>query len=154
MFSRRLPLLLVAATSLALPPSAPAAVVYFPPALGGFEYKACFEKLPNTGVIAGEGIYVNSYVASGQASNMTMGSRLDNYFCLVGDPRHYGNVHVFVNVFTFSAGVLGPQIASYDVFMQTLLPKCVANVRDGAFVRGAITKRDYRSRTVPEHFAK
>ena len=38
--------------------------------------------------------------------------------------------------------------------MQTLLPKCIANVRDGVFVRGAITKRDNPSRTVPEHFAK
>lgn len=38
--------------------------------------------------------------------------------------------------------------------LRTLLPKCVANVRSGAFVRGAIPKRDYPIRTVPEHFAK
>jgi uncharacterized protein YndB with AHSA1/START domain len=38
--------------------------------------------------------------------------------------------------------------------MGTLLPKCVANVRDDAFVRGAIVRRDHAARTVPEHFAR
>jgi large repetitive protein len=124
MFVRSLPLL--AFLTLLVPASAAnAAAIAFPPAIGGFEYQACFEKLPNTGVIAGEGIYVNSYVANGQASNMTMGSRPDNYHCLVGDPRHYGNVHFTVNFFTFAGGALGPQIASYEVVMQTLLPKFI-----------------------------
>jgi hypothetical protein len=113
------------ALSLLAPASPAAAVVAFPPAIGGFEYQACLPKLPNTGVIAGEGIYVNSYVANGQASNMTMGSRPDNHHCLVGDPRHYGNVHFSVNVFTFAGGVLGPQIAAYEIVMQTLLPKFI-----------------------------
>jgi large repetitive protein len=125
MVFRRLPLLLVAAMFLALPPCAPAAAVSLPPAIGGFDYKGCLERLPNTGVLAGDGFYVNSYVANGQAANMTMGGRLDNYYCLVGDPRHYGNVRFTVNVFTFAGGVLGAQLASYDVFMQTLLPKFI-----------------------------
>jgi hypothetical protein len=110
---------------LALPAAANGAVVAFPPAIGGFEYQSCLEKLPNTGVIAGEGIYVNSYVANGQASNMTMGSRPDNYFCLVGSPNHFGNVRFTVNVFTFAGGVLGHEITWYEVFMQTLLPKFI-----------------------------
>jgi Putative Ig domain len=97
----------------------------FPPAIGGFDYKACFDQLPNTGVVDREGFYRNSYVASGQASNMTMGSRLDNYFCLVGSPNHYGNVSFVVNVFTMYGEALGEQINAYEVSMQTLLPKFI-----------------------------
>jgi hypothetical protein len=97
----------------------------FPPAIGGFDYKACFDRLPNTGVVDREGFYRNSYVASGQASNMTMGSRLDNYFCLVGSPNHYGNVTFVVNVFTMNGEALGEQLTAYAVSMQTLLPKFI-----------------------------
>ncbi|HSA55789.1 MAG TPA: SRPBCC domain-containing protein [Gemmatimonadaceae bacterium] len=42
----------------------------------------------------------------------------------------------------------------WNRMLRTLLPKVAANVRDGAFTRGAITKRDHPIRTVPEHFAK
>ncbi len=38
--------------------------------------------------------------------------------------------------------------------MKTLLPKVLGQVRDGAFVPGAITKRDYKTKTVPEGYAK
>jgi uncharacterized protein YndB with AHSA1/START domain len=38
--------------------------------------------------------------------------------------------------------------------LRTLLPKVVRHVREGRFHPGAITKRDYRIRTVPDHFAK
>ncbi len=39
--------------------------------------------------------------------------------------------------------------------LKTLLPKVLANVSDdGSFTPGAITKRDYGTKTVPDHFAK
>lgn len=39
--------------------------------------------------------------------------------------------------------------------LKTLLPKVLANVgEDGTFTPGAITKRDYGTKTVPDHFAK
>lgn len=38
--------------------------------------------------------------------------------------------------------------------MKTLLPKVVRNVRDGRFVPGAIKRRDFGTKTVPEGFAK
>ncbi len=38
--------------------------------------------------------------------------------------------------------------------MKTLLPKVLANVSDGEFTPGAITKRDYGTSTVPEGYAK
>jgi uncharacterized protein YndB with AHSA1/START domain len=38
--------------------------------------------------------------------------------------------------------------------LHTLLPKVVANVRDGRFVAGAITRRDYGVKTVPEGYAR
>jgi hypothetical protein len=104
-----------------------ARAIVFPPAIAGFAYRACLERLPNTGVIAGEGIYVNSYVANGQASNMTMGGRADNYHCLVGSPTHYGNVRFTVNVFAMSGGVLAAPLASYVVEMQTLFPKFIVD---------------------------
>ncbi len=38
--------------------------------------------------------------------------------------------------------------------LKTLLPKVLGNVGADGFVPGAITKRDYKSTTVPDHFAK
>jgi len=39
--------------------------------------------------------------------------------------------------------------------LKTLLPKVLGNVSDdGSFTPGAITKRDYGTKTVPDHFAK
>ncbi len=39
--------------------------------------------------------------------------------------------------------------------LKTLLPKVLANVSDdGSFTPGAISKRDYGTKTVPDHFAK
>lgn len=39
--------------------------------------------------------------------------------------------------------------------LKTLLPKVLSNVSDdGSFTPGAITKRDYGTKTVPDHFAK
>jgi uncharacterized protein YndB with AHSA1/START domain len=36
----------------------------------------------------------------------------------------------------------------------TLLPRVLRNVRDGHFTPGAITTRDYKASTVPDHFAR
>lgn len=38
--------------------------------------------------------------------------------------------------------------------LDTLLPKVIANVRDGRFVPGAVTRRDYRTKTVPAGYAR
>ena len=39
--------------------------------------------------------------------------------------------------------------------LNTLLPKVLRNVTpDGGFTPGAVTKRDYGTKTVPDHFAK
>ena len=39
--------------------------------------------------------------------------------------------------------------------LKTLLPKVLANVSDdGTFTTGAITKRDYGTKMVHDHFAK
>ena len=39
--------------------------------------------------------------------------------------------------------------------LKTLLPKVLGNVSDdGSFTPGAITKRGYGTKTVPDHFAK
>ncbi len=38
--------------------------------------------------------------------------------------------------------------------MKTLLPKVLGRVADGRFSPGAITKRDYGTKTVPDHYAK
>ena len=35
-----------------------------------------------------------------------------------------------------------------------LLPKVLRNVKDGGFIPGAITKRDYGTKTVPPGYAK
>jgi hypothetical protein len=118
-------LVVAAAGALGLAAAAPSATVAFPPAIGGYEYKACFEKFPQTGVIDREGFYLNSYVANGQPSNMGMGSRWDNYHCLVGNPLHFGNVRFTVNVFAMANGALGAPLAGYEVEMQALFPKFI-----------------------------
>jgi hypothetical protein len=101
--------------------------VALPPAIGGFDYKACLPQLSNTGVQSGDGIpYVNSYVASGQPSNMTMGGQPGNYFCLVGAPLHYNNVSFGVEVYHWNGdGTLGPQIGHFDATISALLPKYI-----------------------------
>ena len=38
--------------------------------------------------------------------------------------------------------------------MKSLLPKVIANVSNGGFTPGAITRRDYKTKTVPEGYAK
>lgn len=42
----------------------------------------------------------------------------------------------------------------WNRMLKTLLPKVVDHVRDGAFVPGAITKRDYATKTVPPGYSK
>ena len=42
----------------------------------------------------------------------------------------------------------------WNRMLRTLLPKVVRNVRNGVFTPGAIARRDYKSKTVPEDFAK
>lgn len=38
--------------------------------------------------------------------------------------------------------------------LKTLLPRVLGHVRDGAFTPGAITRRDYGTKTVPDDYAK
>lgn len=38
--------------------------------------------------------------------------------------------------------------------LKTLLPKALGNIRSGTFTPGAITKRDYKTTTVPEDYAR
>jgi hypothetical protein len=100
----------------------------FPAALGGFDYKACLPQHANTGVSAGDGFYVNSYIANGQPSNMTMGSLADNYYCLVGFPLHYSHVTFSVEVKEFIPGPpasLGSTIANHTVSIPALMAKFI-----------------------------
>jgi Putative Ig domain len=119
---------LSAAVALGSATPARAQSVSFPPALGGFDTKACLPQLPNTGVVAAEGLYVNSYIANGQPSNMTMGSLPDNYYCLVGFPNHFSNVTFTVEVKEFIPGsppTLGATITTYTVSIQSLMAKFI-----------------------------
>lgn len=38
--------------------------------------------------------------------------------------------------------------------LERLLPRVLGNVRDGSFIPGAVTRRDYGTKTVPSHFAR
>ena len=38
--------------------------------------------------------------------------------------------------------------------LKTLLPKVIRNVQDGQFTPGAIARRDYGTKTVPDGYAK
>ena len=44
--------------------------------------------------------------------------------------------------------------AGWGRMLKTLLPKVLRNVRDGRFTPGAITRRDYKTKTVPAGYAK
>lgn len=118
---------LAASVVLATASSALAVGISLPPALGGFEYKACFPQHANTGVVSGEGVYRNSYVANGQPSNMGMGGGSDNYFCLTGAPLGYGNVTFSVDVYPMVDGTLdlNNRIEHYDASISALLPKFI-----------------------------
>jgi hypothetical protein len=108
--------------------SARAGSFSFPAAIGGFEYKACLPQHANTGIAAGDGFYVNSYIANGQPSNMTMGGSADNYYCVVGSPTHFSNVTFSVEVKEFIPGPppsLGPTIDNHTVSIPALMAKFI-----------------------------
>jgi len=130
----RLPFLCTLALGLAVVLAAAtparAASVSLPPALAGFPYKGCLSDapLPGTSVRAEDGNNLNSYVANGQPSNMTMGFQSNSYWCLVGETLGYNNFSFTVQAYPWGTngdGVGTTPLETYNVSISALLPKFI-----------------------------